>query len=103
MVFVEWVCRSLVSMLARDGALSLEQIMDRPGFARQMVHNHLRHLVMAGIVSKEALRRGRDRPTVLYRLSKRMVEGFEPPDVVSLTFQKLRHVCRFEKSGWCKK
>ena len=100
MCFVDWVCRSLVEVLGRDGALSLGQLIDRSGFARQTVYNHLNHLMTAGIVSKKAVKRGR--PAILYSLSKHPVGGVEWSDVVSLTFQRLRHVCRFEKGVWCK-
>jgi predicted ArsR family transcriptional regulator len=103
MCFVDWVCRSLVEVLGKDGTLSLGQLIDRSGFARQTVYNHLNHLIAAGIVSKKAVRRGRGRPAILYILSKHPVRGVEWSDVVSLTFQRLRHVCRFEKGGRCKK
>ena len=99
MCFLDWVCRSLMEVLGRDGTLSLGQLIDRYGFARQTVYNHLNHLITAGIVSKEAVRRGRGRPTILYSLSKPLVGGVEWSDVVSLTFQRLRHVCRLEKVG----
>ena len=39
--------------------------MDGSGFARQTVYSHLRHLIAAGIVSREAVRHGRGRPTIL--------------------------------------
>jgi len=55
MCFVDWVCRSLVEVLGRGGALSLGQLIDRSGFARQTVYNHLNHLMTAGIVSKKAV------------------------------------------------
>jgi predicted ArsR family transcriptional regulator len=103
MCFVDWVCSSLVEVLGKDGTLSLGQLIDRSGFARQTVYNHLNHLIAAGIVSKKAVRRGRGRPAILYILSKHPVRGVEWSDVVSLTFQRLRHVCRFEKGGRCKK
>jgi len=80
--------------------LSLRQIMDGSGFARQAIYNRLRHLVAAGIVSREAVRRGRGRPTILCRPSKPSIEGAELLDVVSLTLQRLRHACRFKEGGW---
>lgn len=92
-----------MEVLGKDGTLSLGQLIDRSGFARQTVYNHLNHLIAAGIVSKKAVRRGRGRPAILYILSKHPVRGVEWSDVVSLTFQRLRHVCRFEKGGRCKK
>ena len=103
LVIVDWVCRSLVALLSKGEALSLGQLMDRSGFARQTVHSHLKHLVEAGIVSKEGLKRGRGRPTMLYRLSKRPSDAAESSGIVSLTFQRLKHACRFEKGGLCKK
>jgi predicted ArsR family transcriptional regulator len=90
-------------VLGGGRALSLRQIMDGSGFARQTVYSHLRHLVAAGIASREAVRHGRGRPTILYRLFKPSIEGVELLDVVALTFQKLRHACRFEEGGWCRK
>jgi hypothetical protein len=48
------------------------------------------------------MRRGRGRPAILYSLSKHLVGRAEWSEVVSLTFQRLRYVCRFEKGGWCK-
>ena len=99
MCFVDWVCRSLVEALSRNGALSLGQLIDGPGFTRQTVYSRLNHLITAGIVSKKPV--GCGRPAIPYSLSKNLV-GVELSDVASLTFQMLRHVCRFEKGGWCK-
>jgi DNA-binding transcriptional ArsR family regulator len=90
-----------MEVLSGGGSLSLSQLIDRSGFSRQTVYNHLNHLIMAGIVSKEVVRRDSGRPTTLYILSKRL-GGVEWSNVVILTFQRLRHVCRFEKGGWCK-
>jgi len=100
MCFVDWVCRSLVEILGRDGTLSLGQLIDRSGFARQTVYKHLNHLITAG----ESLR----------RLWGVVVVG-QPSSTSSLNiwsegrsgrrlwaFQRLRYVCRFEKGGWCK-
>jgi predicted ArsR family transcriptional regulator len=85
-----------------ESGLSLSQLIERSGLARQTAHNHLRHLVEAGIVSQDVMKRGRGRPTILYHRSRQPVEMIEGADIVGLTFQKLRHVCRFEKGGWCK-
>jgi hypothetical protein len=65
--------------------------MDGSGFARQAVYNRWRHLIAADIASREAVKRGRGRLTILYRPSKPSIEGVEWLDVVSLTLQKLRH------------
>jgi len=99
---MDWACRSLVGIFDRESRLSLSQLVERSGLARQTVHNHLRHLVEIGILSQETVKSGRGRPTILYRRSRQPVETGEGVDVVALTFQKLRHACRFEKGGGCK-
>ena len=99
---MDWACRSLVEIFKVENDLSFSQIVEKSGFARQTVHNHLKHLVAAGILSCEAVKRGPGRPTIIYHRSKQRIEVIEEADVVSLTFQKLKHACRFEKGGWCK-
>jgi predicted transcriptional regulator len=54
---------SLVELIGREEVLSLGQLVDRSGFARQIVHNHLRHLVEAGVVLKEVVKHGRGDPS----------------------------------------
>jgi len=98
---MDWACRHLVGLFDEEKRLSLSQLVERSGLARQTVHNHLRHLAESGILSQEALKRGRGRPTILYSMSRKPVE-IEGADIVSLAFQKLKHACRFEKGGWCK-
>jgi len=97
---VDWACASLVGALRKKGGVSLSYLVSESGLARQTVHSHLKHLVEAGLVSREIKGLGRGRPTVLYSLSGRVVEP--GASVVSLAFQRLRKACRFEKGGWCK-
>jgi len=99
---VDWICKSLVDVLGKEARPSLSRLDGRSGFSRQTVHSHLKHLVGAGTVSREFVKRGRGRPTVIYHLSRRPVEAVEGVDIVSLTFGRLKHACRFEKGGWCK-
>ena len=99
---MDWGCRSLVGILECENGLSLSQLVEKSGLARQTVHNHLRHLIEAGILFQTAMKRGRGRPTILYNTSKQSLEIVQGADIVGLTFQELRHACRFEKGGWCK-
>jgi len=99
---VDWVCESLVGLLRREGGVGIRRLIDTSGFARQTVHNHLKHLTGSGLVSREVEKYGRGRPEILYRLSGQAFRMREGAVMVSLTFQKLKHVCRFEKGGWCK-
>ena len=98
---MDWACRTLVGVLDSE-RMSLSQLVERSGLARQTVHNHLKHLVEAGIVFQEAVKHGRGRPKVFYHKSRQPIETLEGADIVRLTFQKLKHACRFEKGGWCK-
>jgi hypothetical protein len=40
-------------------------------------------------------------PEVKHRVALTLTEPYTT--IVSLTFQKLKHICRFEKGGYCKK
>ena len=98
---MDWACEILVGVLESE-RMSLSQLVKKSGLARQTVHNHLKHLVEADVVSQEAVKHGRGRPTVFYHKSKLPIETLDEHDIVRLTFQKLKHACRFEKGGWCK-
>ena len=41
-------------------------------------------------------------PRFIYRLKTETLQSTAPIEIVSLTFQKLKHACRFEKGGWCR-
>ena len=102
---VDWVCESLVDLLRRDGrdrGLSIRRLVDSSGFARQTVHSHLKHLTASGLVMREAVKQGRGRPEILYRVSRQAFRIFRGAAMVSLSFERLRRACRFEKGGWCK-
>ena len=103
---MDWVCESLFDLLRRDGrdhGLSIRRLVNSSGYARQTVHNHLKHLTASGLVLREVVKRGRGRPEILYRVSRQAFRTSERDIVVSLAFERLRHACRFEKGGWCKK
>lgn len=103
-VIMDWACRCLIGVFDGGNTLSISQIVERSGLARQTVHNHLKHMVEAGILSQETAKLGRGRPTILYRRSMKTVpaELVKGNNIVSLSFQRLKHACRFEKGGWCK-
>jgi hypothetical protein len=99
------ICESLVELIQRDGGdrgLGIRRLVDSSGFARQTVHNHLKHLTASGIVSGEWVSHGRGRPEILYRVSRQALRISEWEAMVSLPFGRLKRVCRFEKGGWCK-
>jgi predicted ArsR family transcriptional regulator len=86
------------------GSRSLAQLIEETGFSRATIFNHLPHL--GGAVSRELVRaRRRGRPSLLYKLAKaphNLDARSKPQGIVSMSFPKLKHACRFEKGGFCK-
>jgi predicted ArsR family transcriptional regulator len=80
------------------------------GFSHNTLRLHLESLLDGGLVLKEKMpRRGHGRPMFTYALSpslkRQIIRMLSEPyiEFVSLPFRKLRHLCRFEKGGYCKK
>jgi len=86
------------------GSRSLAQLIEGTGFSRATIFNHLPHLGSA--VSRElVMAKRRGRPSLLYKLAtvpSGMDAQSKPLGMVSISFPKLKHVCRFEKGGFCK-
>jgi len=86
------------------GSRSLAQLIEETGFFRATIFNHLPHL--EGVVSRELIRaKRRGRPRLLYKLGKvrfNLEAQSKPLGIVSVSFPKLKHACRFEKGGFCK-
>jgi predicted ArsR family transcriptional regulator len=79
------------------------------GFSHNTLQQHLKRLVEKGLVLKEKdPSSGFGRPRFVYHVqsktAKQVVVALEDPgvDLVTLPFSRLRHVCRFEKGGYCK-
>jgi len=88
---------------------SFTLLQNQVGFSHNTLQQHLKQLVEKGLVLKEKdPASGFGRPKYAYRIplktAKQVVAAIEDPDVelVTLPFSRLRHVCRFEKGGWCK-
>ena len=99
----DWICIPLAEMLQQEGKLSLTQIAKKAGLTRQTTHNHLKHLVKAGILTREAKKQGRGRPTILYKRTKIPINTLKMDSVVTLTFKNLKHACRYRNSSFCTK
>jgi predicted ArsR family transcriptional regulator len=85
------------------GAPDVMELVVRVGFARATVLKHLNRPQKEGLVVREkVLPKGRGRPRFIYRLKTEALQSIVPIEIVSLTFQKLKHACRFEKGGWCR-
>ena len=86
------------------------QILNEVGFSHNTLRLRLRRLLDQGFVLKEKKpSRGLGRPAFTYSIPpkvKRQVSlVISDPftEVVSITFSRLRHLCRFEKGRYCKK
>jgi len=81
----------------------------RSGFSHNTLKQHLERLTAKGFVVREkAAANGLGRPKfayhVQYRTAKQVTAALEDPHVelVAIAFGRLKHVCRFEKGGYCK-
>lgn len=94
----------------RDGKpRSFTVLSSQVRFSHNTLQQHLKRLVEKGVVLEEKDRAsGFERPRYVYhapsKTTKQVVAALEDPDVelVTMPFSRVRHICRFEKGGWCK-
>jgi predicted ArsR family transcriptional regulator len=94
------ICTPLANLIEKEGKLSLNQIIEKSKLARQTTHTHLKHLVGGGILLREAIGSGRGRPTIFYYRTERPIKSLKL-NIVSLSFGKLKIVCRHQKNNRC--
>jgi predicted transcriptional regulator len=95
-------CTTLAKTIEQNSKQNLNELIQKTGYARQTVHNHLKHLLNNGILRKEIITNGRGRPTILYYRTNVGLSEFLKPTVVIIAFNRLKHICRFEKGGRCR-
>jgi predicted ArsR family transcriptional regulator len=102
--------RCILTVLGDGKTRDFHQLLERVNFSYNTLRLHLRRLVDQGLVLKEKTpSKGRGRPKFTYSLPPKfhhqVSKFFSDPlsEIVTLPFQKLRHLCRFEKGGYCKK
>jgi len=85
------------------------QLLGEAGFSRNTLKLHLKRLTAQSLVVKEKqLSNVRGRPKYAYFLSPRVKQQVSAAlsdssiTIVTLPFSRLRHLCRFEKGGYCK-
>jgi len=85
------------------------QLLGEVGFSRNTLKPRLKRLTAQSLViSEKTLSNGRGRPRYAYFLSPRVRQqvsaALSDPSItiVALPFSRLRHLCRFEKGGYCK-
>jgi predicted ArsR family transcriptional regulator len=94
----------------KDGKTrSFPTLLSEVGFSHNTLQQHLERLVSQGFVVKDKMTSNSlGRPKFAYHVpsktTKQVTVAFQNPNVelVALPFSRLRHVCRFEKGGYCK-
>jgi len=94
----------------RDGdPRSFTELQGQVGFSHNTLQQHFKQLVEKGLVLKEKEHaKSFGRPRYVYHVSlkttKQVAAAPEDPGVelAAMPFGRVRHVCRFEKGGWCK-
>ena len=99
----------ILSVLSDGKPKVFAQLLDDAGFSRNTLKLHLKRLTAQSlVVKKKTLSNGRGRPKHAYFLSPRARQqvsaALSDPSttIVALPFSRLRHLCRFEKGGYCK-
>ena len=101
--------RQILGVLRDGKSKKFQQILQEVGFTHNTLRLHLARLERQGmIVEAKTPQKGPGRPVFEYSLppevKHRVALTLTEPHttIVSLTFQKLKHLCRFEKGGHCK-
>ena len=102
--------RRVLAVLKDGKPREFEELLQEVGFSHNTLRLHLARLGRQGfIVKAKKSQKGLGRPRFTYflppRLRHQVALTLTDPytAIVSLTFQKLQHLCRFEKGGYCKK
>ena len=101
--------RQILAVLKDGKPREFQQLLQEVGFSHNTLRLHLASLERRGFVLKvKKPQKGPGRPRFTYSLSPRLRRHVTLTltrpytAIVSLTFQKLKHLCRFEKGGYCK-
>ena len=94
----------------KDGKLKdFSALLEEVGFSHNTVQQHLERLTANGLVAREkASAKGFGRPKFAYHIPSRATNQINAAledsqvELVAVAFSRLRHVCRFEKGGYCK-
>ena len=100
--------RVLVAL--KDGKpRSFTTLLNEVGFSHNTLQQHLERLMIEGLVLGEKVAaNGFGRPKFAYhipsRSTKQVIAALKDPHVelVAIPFSRIRHICRFEKGGYCK-
>ena len=89
---------------------SFTTLLSEVCFSHNTLQQHLERLMAQGLIIREKVAaNGFGRPKFAYhipsRTTKQVIAALEDPQVelVTIPFSRIRHICRFEKGGYCKK
>jgi len=100
---------AILNVLSREKrGKTLRELVEETGFARSTVIIHLRLLEAKQYVRiKKKIRKGHGRPKYLYYTLKRPTpQGgslIGVNQIIQIAFRRLKHACRYEKGGFCKR
>ena len=99
----------VLSALKDGEPQSFTALKNQAGFSHNTLQQHPTGLIEKGLILKEkGPAKSFGRPKYLYlvhsRNAKQVAAALDDSDVELLTlpFSRVKHVCRFEKGGWCK-
>jgi hypothetical protein len=102
--------RQILAVMKDGRSVGFHQILQKVTFSHNTLRLRLASLEREGmIVRAETAKNSLGRPSFTYALPPCIRQRVdlvvtEPrTPIVSLTFQKLRRLCRYEKGGYCKK
>ena len=88
---------------------SFTTLLSEVGFSHNTLQQHLERLMAQGLIIREKVAANSfGRPKFAYhipsRTTKQVIAALEDPHVelVAIPFSHIRHICRFEKGGYCK-
>jgi hypothetical protein len=100
---------SILTALKDGESRIFSALLNEVGFSHNTLQQHLERLTSKGLVVREkAAANDLGRPKFAYnvpsRTAKQVSAALEDPriELVAIAFSRLRHVCRFEKGGYCK-
>jgi len=100
----------ILSVLKDGKPRFFTHLLSEVGFSHNTLKLHLDRLIAEGLVVKEKTRSdGLGRPKFAYlvplNVRKQVSAALSDPsiEIVHLSFSRLKHLCRFEKGGYCKK
>ncbi len=99
----------ILSILKDGNPRLFTQLLDEAGFSHNTLKLHLKKLLKEGLLTREKApvdELGRPKYTYAIppRLRKQVSAALSDPymELVHLPFSRLKHLCRFEKGGYCK-